>query len=146
MQVVKGWRDSAGEMSERVYDVALSDGRTRDADGRSAELVGNTVDVPNATYLNSIGAVELSAVWRDPDFDPDALAFYYVRVLQIPTPRWTAYDARFYQLDISEIPQGTAHGDPGKSLYLAHLVHAPMNTAPAGATNLVPTRVAQARR
>ena len=106
VQVVKGWRDSAGETSERVYDVALSDGRTPGADGRSAEPVGDTVDVRNATYLNSIGAVELGAVWRDPDFDPDAPAFYYVRVLQIPTPRWTAYDARFYQLDISEIPQG----------------------------------------
>ena len=105
VQVVKGWRDSAGEMSERVYDVALSDGRRPGADGRSAEPVGETVDVRNATYLNSIGAVELSAVWLDPDFDPDAPAFYYVRVLQIPTPRWTAYDARFYQLDISEIPE-----------------------------------------
>ena len=105
VQVVKGWRDSAGEMSERVYDVALSDGRMAGADGRSAEPVGDTVDIRNATYLNSIGAVELSAVWRDPDFDPDAAAFYYVRVLQIPTPRWTAYDARFYQLDVSEIPE-----------------------------------------
>ena len=105
VQVVKGWRDSAGETSERVYDVALSDGRAPGADGGSADPVGNTVDVRNATYLNSIGAVELSAVWRDPDFDPDAAAFYYVRVLQIPTPRWTAYDARFYQLDISEIPE-----------------------------------------
>ncbi len=106
-QVVKGWRDSGGETSERVYDVAFSDGRTPGADGGSAEPVGDTVDVRNATYLNSIGAVELSAVWRDPDFDPDAPAFYYVRVLQIPTPRWTAYDARFYQLDVSEIPRNS---------------------------------------
>ena len=105
VQVVKGWRDSAGGMSERVYDVALSDDRVSGVDGRSADSVGNTVDVRNATYLNSIGAVELSAAWRDPDFDPDASAFYYVRVLEIPTPRWTAYDARFYQLDISEIPE-----------------------------------------
>ena len=105
VQVVKGWLDSAGKTSERVYDVALSDGRTPGEEGGSADPVGNTVDVGNATYLNSIGAVELSAVWRDPDFDPDAAAFYYVRVLQIPTPRWTAYDAEFYELDVSEIPE-----------------------------------------
>ena len=108
VQVVKGWRDSAGETSERMYDVALSDGRAPGADGGSADPVGNTVDVRNATYLNSIGAVELSAVWRDPDFDPDAAAFYYVRVLQIPTPRWTAYDAKYYGLDVSdEVPMTT---------------------------------------
>ena len=105
VQVVKGWRDRAGRMSERVYDVALSDGRTPGEDGTSADPVGNTVDVGNATYVNSIGAAELSAVWRDPDFDPDAAAFYYVRVLQIPTPRWTVYDARFYELDLSKIPE-----------------------------------------
>ena len=105
VQVVKGWRDSAGRMSERVYDVALSDGRTPGEDGASAVPVGNTVDVGNAAYLNSIGAAELSAVWRDPDFDPDAPAFYYVRVLQIPTPRWTVYDARYHQLDVRQIPK-----------------------------------------
>ena len=105
VQVVKGWRDSAGQMSERVYDVALSDGRIPGDDGASADPVGSTVDLGNATYLNSIGAAELSAVWRDPDFDPDAPAFYYVRVLQIPTPRWTVYDARIYQLDVRQIPE-----------------------------------------
>ena len=105
VQVVKGWRDSAGLTSERVYDVALSDGRTPGEDGTSADPVGSTVDVGNATYLNSIGAAELSAVWRDPDFDPDASAFYYVRVLQIPTPRWTVYDARIFQLDVRQIPE-----------------------------------------
>ena len=105
VQVVKGWRDSAGQTSERVYDVALSDGRTPGEDGNSADPVGSTVDVGNATYLNSIGAAELSAVWRDPDFDPDASAFYYVRVLQIPTPRWTVYDARIFQLDVRQIPE-----------------------------------------
>ena len=104
VQVVKGWRDSAGQTSERVYDVALSDGRTPGEDGTPADPVGNTVDVGNATYLNGIGAAELSTVWRDPDFDPGASAFYYVRVLQIPTPRWTVYDARFHQLDVAAIP------------------------------------------
>ena len=92
-------------MFERVYDVALSDGRTPAEDGASADPVGNTVDVSNAAYLNSIGAVELGTVWRDPDFDPDLPAFYYTRVLQIPTPRWTVYDAGFYGLDISKIPE-----------------------------------------
>ena len=106
VQVVKGWRDGNGETSERVYDVALSDGRTPGEDGTPADPVGNTVDVGNATYLNGIGAAELSAVWRDPDFDPEAAAFYYVRVLQIPTPRWTVYDARFHRLDVSRIPAG----------------------------------------
>ncbi len=105
VQVVKGWRDSAGRTSERVYDVVLSDGRTPGEDGTSADPVGNTVDLQNATYLNSVGAAELSVVWRDPDFDPDASAFYYVRVLQIPTPRWTLYDVRFYQLDVAAIPE-----------------------------------------
>ena len=105
VQIVKGWRDSSGARSERVYDVALSDGRAPGADGASAEPVGNTVDVGNATFSNSIGAPELSAVWRDPDFDPDAPAFYYLRVLQIPTPRWTVYDAKFYELDTADIPQ-----------------------------------------
>ncbi len=105
VQVVKGWRDSAGKMSERVYDVALSDGRTAGENGAPADPVGSTVDVGNATYLNSIGAAELSVVWRDPDFDPDASAFYYARVLQIPTPRWTVYDARTYQLDVRQIPE-----------------------------------------
>ena len=105
VQVVKGWRDREGKMFERVYDVALSDGRTPTEDGASADPVGNTVDVGNAAYLNSIGAVELGTVWRDPDFDPDVPAFYYARVLQIPTPRWTVYDAGFYGLDISKIPE-----------------------------------------
>ena len=105
VQVVKGWRDAEGRMFERIYDVALSGGRVPGAGGRSATPVGNTVDVEKATYSNSIGAAELGTVWRDPDFDPDAPAFYYVRVLQIPTPRWTVYDARFYELDLSGIPE-----------------------------------------
>ncbi len=105
VQVVKGWRDRDGKMFERVCDVALSDGRTPGVDGTSADPVGSTVDVGNAAYLNSIGAVELGTVWRDPDFDPDVPAFYYARVLQIPTPRWTVYDAGFYGLDISKIPE-----------------------------------------
>jgi hypothetical protein len=94
IQIVKGWVGSDGKTQERVYDVAVSGGRKIDADGRSRTPVGNTVDVANATWTNTIGAPELIAVWKDPEFDPRQRAFYYVRVLEIPTPRWTAYDAQ----------------------------------------------------
>ncbi len=94
IQIIKGWVDKAGKTQERVYDVAVSGDRTIDADGRCKTAVGSTVDVANATWTNSIGAPELITVWKDPDFDPALRAFYYVRVLEIPTPRWTAYDAK----------------------------------------------------
>ena len=82
--------------------MALSDGRKVRRNG-SVEAVGSTVDVDNATYTNAIGDTELAVVWRDPGFDADELAFYYVRVLEIPTPRWPAYDAEFFGLrDIDE--------------------------------------------
>ncbi|MGI9483518.1 MAG: DUF3604 domain-containing protein [Hyphomicrobiales bacterium] len=104
IQIVKGWIDNAGELQERIYDVAVSDGRTIDADGRARTAVGNTVDEANATYLNNIGDAELRAVWTDPDFDPAASAFYYARVLEIPTPTWQAYDAKYYGI---KMPEGT---------------------------------------
>ncbi len=94
LQVIKGWVDRAGKTQERIYDVAVSGGRQIDADGRCKTPVGDTVDVANATWTNTIGAPELITVWKDPDFDPALRAFYYVRVLEIPTPRWTAYDAK----------------------------------------------------
>jgi hypothetical protein len=97
MQVVKGWRDRRGALHEKVYDIALSDGRKVGRDG-NVEPVGSTVDVMTATYANSIGDAELVTVWFDPDFNASELAFYYVRVLEIPTPRWSAYDARFFNL------------------------------------------------
>jgi Protein of unknown function (DUF3604) len=103
MQVVKGWLDADGVTQERVYDVAWSDNRVPDANGKLPP-VGNTVDVANANWLNTIGASELATVWTDPEFDPDQKAFYYVRVLEIPTPRWTTYDAMRYGVDI---PEGT---------------------------------------
>jgi hypothetical protein len=96
VQIIKGWIDNAGERQERVYDVAVSDGRTIGADGRCTTPVGNTVDVADASYLNNIGDAELRALWTDPDFDPDQRAFYYARVLEIPTPTWQAYDAKYY--------------------------------------------------
>jgi hypothetical protein len=94
-QIVKGWMDADGETHEQVYDVAWSDDRVPGDDGK-LPAVGSTVDVENATWLNTIGAPELIAVWQDPDFDPEQKAFYYGRVLEIPTPRWTAYDAKYF--------------------------------------------------
>ena len=103
-QVVKGWVDAKGEMQEKVYDVAWSGDRKPGADGK-VPSVGSTVDVANATWTNTIGAPELIAVWTDPDFDPTQRAFYYGRVLEIPTPRWTAYDAKYFNVKMApEVP------------------------------------------
>jgi len=92
LQIVKGWVDAAGASHEQVFDVALSGGRRPGPDGR-VPSVGNTVDVATATYANTIGAGQLGALWRDPAFDPDQEAFYYARAIEIPTPRWSTYDA-----------------------------------------------------
>jgi hypothetical protein len=99
VQVIKGWLDEKGETHERIYDVAVSDGREIGSDGRAREPVGSTVDIEKATYTNTIGDALLLAHWTDPDFDPAQPAFYYVRVLEIPTPRWTTYDAAFYGIE-----------------------------------------------
>jgi hypothetical protein len=96
IQIVKGWVDAQGKRHERIYDVAVADGREIGADGRCRTPVGNTVDTKDASWLNNIGDAELRAVWTDPAFDPALRAVYYVRVLEIPTPTWQAYDARFY--------------------------------------------------
>ena len=93
IQVIKGWMDAKGELHETVYDVVWGGNRKPDGKGKLPS-VGSTVDVANATWQNTIGAPELIAVWKDPDFDPKQRAFYYARVLEIPTPRWTAYDAK----------------------------------------------------
>jgi hypothetical protein len=107
IQIIKGWLDAKGEVQERVYDAVWSGNRKPDGKGKLPS-VGNTVDVANATWTNTIGAPELIAVWKDPDFDPKLSAFYYVRVLEIPTPRWTAYDAKYYGLKLpKEIPMTT---------------------------------------
>ncbi len=92
-QIVKGWIDADGALHERVHDVAWSGGRQPDPATGKLPPVGNTVDVATASWTNTIGSSELAAVWTDPDFDPSEPAFYYGRVLEIPTPRWTAYDA-----------------------------------------------------
>ena len=95
IQIIKGWLDPKGETHEKVYDVVWSGDRKPDAKGKLPS-VGDTVDVPNATYSNTIGATELIKVWKDPEFVASQRAFYSVRVLEIPTPRWTAYDAKYF--------------------------------------------------
>jgi len=92
IQIIKGWLDKDGKTQERIYDVAVSDGRKIGANGRCKTPVGNTVDLKAANWTNTIGASELAAVWTDPDFDPKEKAFYYARVIEIPTPRWVLYD------------------------------------------------------
>jgi hypothetical protein len=101
IQVVKGWLDASGKTHEKVYDVAWSPGRQPDASG-VLPPVGNTVDIKAANWLNTIGAAELGTVWTDTDFDPAQRAFYYARVLEIPTPRWIVYDAFRYGVEIPE--------------------------------------------
>ena len=98
IQIIKGWVDANGESHEKIYNVAWSDNRVLDAKGK-LPAVGNTVDIPNATYTNTIGSPELKTVWEDPDFDASQPAFYYVRVLEIPTPRWSTYDAKALGID-----------------------------------------------
>ena len=94
IQIVKGWLDKDGKGKEKVYDVVWGDADRRKI-GQNGKLapVGDTVDVATATWTNTIGDPELSTVWTDPDFDPSVRAFYYARVIEIPTPRWTCYDA-----------------------------------------------------
>jgi hypothetical protein len=94
-QIIKGWLDRSGALQEKIYDVAWSGDRKPGSDGK-LPTVGSTVDIANATWTNTIGTPELITVWRDPDFDPGQPAFYYGRVIEIPTPRWPAYDAKYF--------------------------------------------------
>jgi hypothetical protein len=96
IQIIKGWLDAKGEVHEQIHDVAWSDGRKADPKTGKVPSVGSTVVVEDATWTNTIGATELISVWKDPAFDPAQRAFYYARVIEIPTPRWTAYDAKRY--------------------------------------------------
>jgi len=93
IQIVKGWVDAKGLAQEKIYDVVWSAPKKRKIAKGKLTPVGDTVDLATASYSNSIGAPELRTVWRDPDFTKGQKAFYYARVLEIPTPRWTAYDA-----------------------------------------------------
>jgi hypothetical protein len=101
VQVIKGWLDDDGETQERIYDVACSDGRTI-VNRRCNREVGSTVDLAGPSYTNTIGDPLLTAHWVDPNFDPAQHAFYYVRVIEIPKPRWTAYDAKRFNLDLPD--------------------------------------------
>jgi hypothetical protein len=106
IQIVKGWVDDTGKGREQIYDVVWSDADRRQpgADGRLPP-VGDTVDVATATWRDTIGEPGLQAVWTDPDFDPDQPAFYYARVIEIPTPRWTAWDQARFGVEMSdEVP------------------------------------------
>jgi hypothetical protein len=102
VQVIKGWVDAQGQTHEKIYNAVWSNDRKPGADGK-LPLVGSTVDVPTATYSNSIGAPVLATAWKDPDFDPSVRAYYYLRVIEIPTPRWTTYDAARFG---GKIPDG----------------------------------------
>ena len=105
VQIVKGWVDGSGRTHEAIYDVVWSDPARRKVTGGKLTPVGDTVDVATATYRNTIGAAQLVGRFRDPNFNPRQRAFYYVRVLQIPTPRWTAYDAAKYKVKMApEVP------------------------------------------
>jgi hypothetical protein len=102
VQIIKGWIDAEGTSHERIFDVAVSDGREIGDDGRAHEAIGSTVDVATATYTNSIGAPTLSGFWQDSDFDASEDAFYYVRVIEIPKPRWTTHDAAFFGVPLPD--------------------------------------------
>jgi len=101
IQIVKGWMDSGGNTHEKVYDVAWAGDRSPSGNGK-LPAIGNTVDVANATWTNTIGDAELATVWTDPDFDRNQSAFYYARVIEIPTPRWSTYDAFRFEIPIPE--------------------------------------------
>lgn len=104
VQVIKGWLGADGKTHEQVYDVTWSGDRKPDANGK-VPAVGNTVNVADASYTNSIGAAQLSAYWQDPAFDAGQRAFYYIRVIEIPTPRWTTYDAKFFGVAVpTDVP------------------------------------------
>ena len=100
VQIIKGWLDKKGKLHEQVYDVMCSDDRKITNNQHCDKPVGNTVNVKQATYTNSIGDALILAYWKDPKFDPKEHAFYYVRVLEIPTPRWTTYDAAFFGVEL----------------------------------------------
>ena len=107
IQIIKGWMDKKGQLHEKVYDVAWGDERTPGPDGK-LPAIGSTVDVEKAIWTNTIGTTELITVWKDPDFDPKQRAFYYARVLEIPTPRWTAFDAAYFGTEAkTKIPMTT---------------------------------------
>ncbi|MGB5884946.1 MAG: DUF3604 domain-containing protein, partial [Desulfobulbales bacterium] len=117
IQIIKGWLEKGGKRQEKVYDVVWGDAdrRTPGSDGK-LEPVGNTVNVAEATWTNTIGDPELITVWQDPEFDPRQPAVYYARVIEIPTPRWTAYEAKRFGItlppEVEMITQERAYTSP----------------------------------
>lgn len=110
VQIIKGWVDAKGNKQEKVYNVVWGDADKRKLDAKGKlPAVGNTVNLEKATVDNSIGDPQLSTVWTDPDFNAALPAFYYVRVLEIPTPRWTAFDAVKYKIKMTANVPMTLH-------------------------------------
>jgi hypothetical protein len=108
IQIIKGWVDKSGKTHEKIFDVVWGDADKRKVVKGKLTPVGNTVNVARAMWTNSIGDPELIAVWKDPEFDPSLRAFYYARVLEIPTPRWTAYDAAYFKVKMAaHVPMTT---------------------------------------
>ncbi|MGI9313351.1 MAG: DUF3604 domain-containing protein [Luminiphilus sp.] len=115
VQIIKGWIDSDGITHEKIYYVALSDDRGIDSATGQPEPVGSTVDLETISFSNTIGAVQLSAQWKDPDFDTEQAAFYYARAIEIPRPRWSEYDRKYFGLDFEDAPrtvQDRAYSSP----------------------------------
>ena len=115
IQIIKGWIDSDGITHEKIYYVALSDDRGIDSATGQPEPVGSTVDLETISFSNTIGAVQLSAQWTDPDFDTEQAAFYYARAIEIPRPRWSEYDRKYFGLDFEDAPrtvQDRAYSSP----------------------------------
>jgi hypothetical protein len=102
IQIIKGWLGKDGKPQEKIYDVVWGNKDRRRIVNGKLTPVGNTVDVATATFTNTIGDPELVTMWKDPDFDPSVRAVYYARVLEIPTPRWTAYDAAYFKIKITD--------------------------------------------
>ena len=115
VQIIKGWIDEQGETHEQIFYVALSDNRSVDPETGLPEPVGSTVDLENVTFTNTIGAVQLSAQWTDPDFDAAQAAFYYARAIEIPRPRWSEHDRKAFGMDFKDAPrtvQDRAYSSP----------------------------------
>ena len=115
VQIIKGWIDEQGETHEQIFYVALSDNRSVDPETGLPEPVGSTVDLDNVTFTNTIGAVQLSAQWTDPDFDAAQPAFYYARAIEIPRPRWSEHDRKAFGMDFQDAPrtvQDRAYSSP----------------------------------
>jgi hypothetical protein len=122
VQIVKGWLDSKGVTHEKVIDVAWSGDRKADPKTGQVPLVGSTVDLKNANWTNTIGAPQLTGFWQDPDFNPAEHAFYYVRVIEIPSPRWTAYDVKRFGVKMDQQVPVTVTNRP----YTSPIWYSPM--------------------